>query len=88
MDNMKKIENLQFLVNELSNSIKNEIVKNNDVKNQKLTDLKKDIERYVYNDNTYFKSSYNISLLKNILSNLFLIVEQQDQRIKLLESNN
>ena len=88
MDNMKKIENLQFLVNELSNSIKNEIVKNNDVKNQKITDLKKDIERYVNNDNTYFKSSYNISLLKNILSNLFLIVEQQDQRIKLLESNN
>ena len=88
MDNKKKIENLKFLFNKLINSIKNEIVKNNDVKNQKITDLKKDIERYVNNDNTYFKSSYNISLLKNILSNLFLIVEQQDQRIKLLESNN
>ena len=32
MNNMKNLENLQFIVNELTNSIKNQIIQDDDVK--------------------------------------------------------
>lgn len=87
MNNIKNLENIQFVVNELTNSIKNQIIKDNNSKNKKINELEKNIQRYNTNDNAYFKSNYNITLLKNILDTLVLIIKEQDKRIIHLESN-
>ena len=87
MNNIKNLENIQFVVNELTNSIKNQIIKDNNSKNKKINELEKNIQRYKTNDNAYFKSNYNITLLKNILDTLVLIIKEQDKRIMHLESN-
>ena len=87
MNNLEKLENIQFIVNELTNSIKNQIIEDDETKNKRINNLEKNVERYISNDNSYFKSNYNIGLLKNILNNLFLIIKEQDKRITQLESN-
>ena len=87
MNNIKNLENIQFVVNELTNSIKNQIIKDNNSKNKRINELEKNIQRYKTNDNAYFKSNYNITLLKNILDTLVLIIKEQDKRIMHLESN-
>ncbi len=87
MNNIEKLENIQFIVNELTNSIKNQIIEDDETKNKRINNLEKNVKRYITNDNSYFKCNYNIGLLKNILNNLFLIVKEQDKRITQLESN-
>ena len=87
MNKIKKIENIQFIVNELTNSIKNQIIEDDKTKNKLINNLEKNVKRYITNDNSYFKCNYNIGLLKDILSNLFLIIKEQDKRITQLESN-
>lgn len=87
MNNIEKLENIQFIVNELTNSIKNQIIEDDKTKNKRINNLEKNVERYITNDNSYFKCNYNIGLLKNILNNLFLIIKEQDKRITQLESN-
>ncbi len=87
MNNIEKIENIQFIVNELTNSIKNQIIEDDKTKNKRINNLEKNVKRYITNDNSYFKCNYNIGLLKDILSNLFLIIKEQDKRITQLESN-
>ena len=87
MNNLKNLENIQFVVNELTNSIKTQIIKDSKSKNKRINNLEKYIERYNTNDNAYFKSNYNITLLKNIIDSLFLIIKEQDKRITQLENN-
>lgn len=87
MNNLKNLENIQFVVNELTNTIKTQIIEDSKSKNQRINNLEKYIERYKTNDNAYFKSNYNITLLKNIIDNLFLIIKEQDNRITQLENN-
>ena len=87
MNNLKNLENIQFVVNELTNSIKNQIIEDDKTKNIRIHNLEKDVKKYITNDNSYFKCNYNITLLKNILNNLFFIIKEQDKRIIHLESN-
>ena len=87
MNNLKNLDNIQFIVNELTNSIKNQIIQDDKSKNIRINNLEKNVKRYIKNDNSYFKCNYNIGLLKNILNNLFLIIKEQDKRITQLENN-
>ena len=87
MDSLKNLDNLQFIVNELTNSIKNQIIEDDKTKNIRINNLEKNVQKYINSDNAYFKCNYNIGLLKNILNNLFLIIKEQDKRITQLENN-
>jgi len=87
MSNLEKLENIQFIVNELTNSIKNQIIKDDKTKNKRIYNLEKYIQKYNSEDNAYFKSNYNVGRLKKIIDNLFIIVKEQDKRITQLESN-
>ena len=87
MNNIEKLENIQFIVNELTNSIKNQIIEDDKTKNKRINNLEKNIQKYNSEDNAYFKSNYNIGRLKKIIDNLFIIVKEQDKRITQLESN-
>ena len=87
MNNLKNLENIQFVVNELTNSIKKQIIEDDKTKNKLINNLEKYFKRYITNDNSYFKCNYNIGLLKNILNNLFFIIKEQDKRITQLENN-
>jgi len=87
MSNLEKLENIQFIVNELTNSIKNQIIKDDKTKNKRIYNLEKNIQTYNSEDNAYFKSNYNVARLKKIIDNLFIIVKDQDKRIIQLESN-
>lgn len=87
MNNLEKLENIQFIVHELTNSIKNQIIKDDKTKNKRINNLEKNIQKYNSEDNAYFKSNYNIGRLKKIIDNLFIIVKDQDKRIIQLESN-
>lgn len=87
MNNLEKLENIQFIVHELTNSIKNQIIKDDKTKNKRIYNLEKNIQTYNSEDNAYFKSNYNVARLKKIIDNLFIIVKDQDKRIIQLESN-
>lgn len=87
MNNLEKLENIQFIVHELTNSIKNQIIKDDKTKNKRINNLEKNIQKYNSEDNAYFKSNYNIGRLKKIIDSLFLIIKEQDKRITQLESN-
>ena len=87
MNNLQKLENIQFVVNELTNSIKNQIIEDDKTKNKRINNLEKIILKYNSEDNAYFKSNYNIGRLKKIIDSLFLIIKEQDKRITQLESN-
>jgi len=87
MNNIEKLENIQFIVNELTNSIKNQIIEDDKTKNKRINNLEKNIQKYNSEDNAYFKCNYNIGRLKKIIDNLFIIVKEQDKRITQLESN-
>ena len=88
MNNLDKLENIQFVVNELTDSIKNQIIKDNDTKNKRISNLEKKIKIYNNHDNAYFTANYSIGRLKHILNNLFLIMKEQEKRINQLESNH
>ena len=51
MNNLDKLENIQFVVNELTDSIKNQIIKDNDTKNKRISNLEKKIQIYNNHDN-------------------------------------
>ena len=87
MNNIEKLENIQFIVNELTNSIKNQIIEDDKTKNKRINNLEKNIQKYNSEDNAYFKCNYNIGRLKKIIDKLFIIVKEQDKRITQLESN-
>ena len=87
MNNLEKLENIQFIVNELTNSIKNQIIEDDKTKNKRINNLEKTIQKYTSEDNAYFKANYNIGRLKKIIDNLFIIIKEQDKRITQLENN-
>jgi hypothetical protein len=87
MNNLEKLENIQFIVHELTNSIKNQIIKDDKTKNKRINNLEKNIQKYNSEDNACFKSNYNIGRLKKIIDSLFLIIKEQDKRITHLENN-
>jgi predicted RNase H-like nuclease (RuvC/YqgF family) len=87
MNNLQKLENIQFVVNELTNSIKNQIIKDNKTNNKRINSLEKNIQQYNSERNEHFKCNYNIGRLKNIIDSLFLVIKEQDKRITQLENN-
>lgn len=87
MNNLQKLENIQFVVNELTNSIKNQIIKDNKTNNKRINSLEKNIQQYNSQSNAHFTCNYNIGRLKNIIDSLFLIIKEQDKRITQLEIN-
>jgi hypothetical protein len=87
MNNLKNLENIQFVVNELTNSIKNQIIEDNKLKNQKINNLEKNIQKYNSDNTSQFQANYNIIRLKKILNELFFIIKEQDKRITQLENN-
>ena len=67
MNNLEKVENIQFIVHELTNSIKNQIIKDDKTKNKSINSLEKNIQQYNSESNTHFKCNYNIQRLKKLL---------------------
>ena len=87
MDKVEKLDNLQFIVTELVNSIRENIIEENTIKNENLRNLEKDVTKFM-KTNGQFCASHNIRTLKIIIDTLFTIVKEQDKRIVELEIKN
>jgi len=87
MDKVEKLDNLQFIVTELVNSIRENIIEENTIKNENLRNLEKDVTKFM-KTNGQFCAGHNIRTLKIIIDTLFTIVKEQDKRIRELESKN
>ena len=85
MNNLEKLDSLQLVVNELVNSIKENVIADATIRNENIYNLEKTIDN-LNNDSGEFKASYNIFRLKKIISMLAKIVKEQDKRITELES--
>ena len=84
MDKLENLDNLQFLVTELVNSIRENIIEDNTIKNQNISNLEKEVTKFI-NTNGQFCAGHNIRTLKTIIHTLFTIVKEQDKRITELE---
>jgi hypothetical protein len=84
MDKLENLDNLQFLVTELVNSIRENIIEDNTIKNQNISNLEKDVIKFVKTKDQ-FCAGHNIRTLKIIINRLFEIVKEQDKRITELE---
>jgi|LWDU01.1.fsa_nt_gi hypothetical protein len=87
MDKLENLDNLQFLVTELVNSIRQNIIEENAIKNETICYLEKDVIKFI-KTNGQFCAGHNIRTLKNIIDSLLTIVKEQDKRISALESKN
>ena len=84
MDKLENLDNLQFIVTELVNSIRQNIIEENAIKNETICNLEKDVIKFVKTKDQ-FCAGHNIRTLKIIINRLFEIVKEQDKRITELE---
>ena len=84
---IEKLDNLQFVINELIDNIKTHTTQEIENRTQNMILLEKNINNYTEESSSYFTTHYNISRLKNIFDLLFNIIKEQDKRILALESN-
>tara|TARA_B110000483_G_C17685445_1_gene347294 strand:+ start:98 stop:358 length:261 start_codon:yes stop_codon:yes gene_type:complete len=84
---IEKLDNLQFVINELIDNIKIHTTQERENRTQNMILLEKNINNYTSESSSYFTTHYNISRLKNIFDLLFNIIKEQDKRISSLESN-
>jgi len=84
---IEKLDNLQFVINELIDNIKTHTTQERENRTQNMILLEKNINNYTAESSSYFTTHYNISRLKNIFDLVFNIIKEQDKRISSLESN-
>jgi hypothetical protein len=84
---IEKLDNLQFVINELIDNIKTHTIQERENRTQNINLLEKNINNYTEENSSCFTSHYNVGRLKNILDLLFNIMKEQDKRILALESN-
>ena len=88
MDKVEKLDNLQFIVTELVNSIRENIIEENTIKNENLRNLEKDVTKFM-KTNEQFCAGHNIRTLKIIIDTLFYNCKKSKiKRIRELESKN
>ena len=86
MDKMELLQNINFVVNELTDSIKNQCIMEEEVKNQNVRELEKYVSKYIEQETSEFNSGYSISRLNTIIKLLLNIIKEQDKRISKLEN--
>ena len=86
-EKIEKMDNLQFVINELITNIKQETSSNINTQNVNINELEKNVKTYSHENTSHFNASYNIERLKTILNNLYNIIKEQDKRITQLESS-
>jgi hypothetical protein len=84
MNNLEKLESIQFVVSELVGSIRKTILEENTT--DTIGNLEKDVSKFIKTKGQ-FCAGHNIRTLKNIIDTLLTIVKEQDKRISALESN-
>jgi len=85
MNNLEKLESIQFVVTELVGSIRENIIEANTTDN--IRNLEKDVTKFIKTKGQ-FCAGHNIGTLKDIIDTLLTIVKEQDKRISALESKN
>jgi hypothetical protein len=83
---IEKLDNIQFILNQLVNDVKHNTIQNNIINNDNIEILDKNIKKINDDNNAHFFTNYNITRIKEIFVNLVDIIKQQDKRILKLES--
>jgi len=86
MNNLEKLESIQFVVTELVGSIRENIIEANTTNNT-IRILEKDVTKFIKTKGQ-FCAGHNIGTLKDIIDTLLTIVKEQDKRISELESKS
>jgi len=84
MNNLEKLESIQFVVSELVGSIRKTILEEN-ITTDTIGNLEKDVSKFIKTKGQ-FCAGHNIGTLKDIIDTLLTIVKEQDKRISELES--
>ena len=86
MNNLEKLESIQFVVTELVGSIRENIIEAKTTNNT-IRILEKDVTKFIKTKGQ-FCAGHNIGTLKDIIDTLLTIVKEQDKRISALESKS
>jgi hypothetical protein len=81
---MEKLNNIQFVINELIESIKKDTIEQENT-SEKISHLEKKIAIFYKNSTHQFIASHNIGNLRNIIQLLLEIIKNQEKRISDLE---